>query len=157
MFELFKSEPYRDAQLGELHRSGGYWKGRIFLAPCGTFRLSLAGHRRAPEPLALRLAIELGERFRSLMPKIQEGLFEHYAPYKQAIEAGDYPGSTCARIASVDAVWSHVKSTHVLIEPLRDTWRVEIAFRTEWDIEHTVAAIFRDWQFVELNGSVRTV
>jgi uncharacterized protein DUF6985 len=155
MFGLFKSEPYRDAQLGKLCRSGRHWRGSITLAPCGTFRLSLAGGRAAPGSLALKLAKELPLRIQTLMPKIQSGLFEHYAPYKEAVEAGEQTGSPCPQIASAEAVLLHVKPAHVLIEPLKDVWRVEIAFKTEWDIEHTVAAIFRDWQFIELNGSVR--
>jgi len=155
MFGLFKSEPYRDAQLGELCRSGRHWKGSLALAPCGTFRLSLAGSRAAPDSLALKLAKELPSRIQTLMPTIQSGLFEHYAPYKEAVEAGEQTGSPYTQIASAEAVWLHVKPAHVLIEPLRDVWRVEIAFKTDWDIEHTVAAIFRDWQFIELNGSVK--
>jgi len=136
MFGLFKSESYRDAQLGELGRSGSHWKGSIALAPCGTFRLSLAGSREAPDSLALRLAKELPRRIQTLMPKIQSGLFEHYAPYKEAVEAGEQTGSPCPQIASAEAVWLHVRPAHVLIESLKDVWRVEIAFRTEWDIEH---------------------
>jgi hypothetical protein len=155
MFGLFKSEPFRDAQLGEFRRSGGHWKGSLVLVPCGTFRLSLAGSREAPDLPALKLAKELPGRMQALMPKIQDGLFEHYAPYKEAVEAGEETGSPCPQIASTEAVWPHVKPAHVLIEPLKGAWRVEIAFQTEWDIEHTVAAIFRDWQFIELNGSVR--
>lgn len=155
MFGLFKSEPFRDAQLGELRRSGGYWKGTIPLAPCGTFRLSLAGRREAPDSLALKLAKELPERFPALMPHIESGLFEHYLPYQEAVEAGEQTGSPCPVIAGADAVWPHVKPAHVLIEPFRKEWRIEIAFTTDWDIEHTVAAIFHNWQFMELNGSVR--
>jgi len=70
MFGLFKSEPFRDGQLGEFRRSGGYWKGSLVVAPCGTFRLALAGSREAPDPIALGLAKELPDRFKSLMPKI---------------------------------------------------------------------------------------
>ena len=47
MFELFGSKPYEDPQLGELHKSGGHWKGSIVLPP-GAFRLSFAGDRNAP-------------------------------------------------------------------------------------------------------------
>ena len=154
MFGLFKSEPFRDGQLGELRRSGGYWKGRLALAPCGTFRLSLAGSREAPDPVALGLAKELPDRFKALMPKIQGGLFEHYAPYKEAVDAGEQTGS-CPSIASPEAVWPHVTPAHLLIEPLEGVPTVEIAFRVAWDVEHTVAALFQNWQFIELNGSVR--
>jgi hypothetical protein len=63
MFGLFKSELFRDGQLGELRRSGGCWKGSLVVAPCGTFRLALAGSREAPDPIALELARELPDRW----------------------------------------------------------------------------------------------
>jgi len=89
MFGLFKSAPVQDAQLGELQRSGGGWKGHLELAPCGTFRLLLAGSRKAPDATALGLAKELTGRFKALMPEIQGGLFEHYAPYKEGVDVGE--------------------------------------------------------------------
>ena len=155
MFGLFKSKPIQDEQLGGLRRSGGNWRGSLALAPCGTFRLSLAGRREAPDPLALALAKELPDRFKSLMPEIQSRLFEHYAPYKEAVDAGQETGSPCPHIESPDAVWPHVTPAHVLIERLGGYLTVEIALRVAWDVEHTVGARFRDWHFTELNGSVR--
>ena len=155
MFGLFRSEPFQDAQLGELRRSRGHWKGSIALPPCGTFRLSLHGSRKAPDPTALKLAKELAERFLTLMPDIQNGLFEHYTPYREAIDAGEQTNGPFPQLESAEAALSQVTPAHVLIEPLKGEWWVEVAFNTEWDIEHTVAAMFRDWQFIELNGSVK--
>lgn len=154
MFGLFRSEPFRDAQLGELRRSSGKWKGSLVVAPCGTFRLALGGSREAPDPIALRLAKELPDRFKSLMPEIQTGLFEHYAPYKEAVDAGEETHSPCPSVASPEAVWLHVTPAHVLVEPLNGKLMVEIAFTVAWDEEHTVGARFQDWDFIELNGSV---
>ncbi len=155
MFGLFKSKPFQDGQLGELRRSGGRWKGSLVVAPCGTFRLALAGSREVPEPIALGLAKELPDRFKSLMPKIQTGLFEHYAPYREAVDGGQETGSPCPSVASPEAVWRHVTPAHVLVEPLGGVSTVEIAFKVAWDVEHTVGARFQNWQFIELNGSVR--
>jgi hypothetical protein len=155
MFELFKSELFRDGQLGKFRRSGGHWKGSLVVAPCGPFRLALAGSRKAPDPLALALAKELPDRFKSMMPKIQTGLFEHYAPYKEAVDAGQETGSPCPKVESPDTVWPYVTPAHVLVEPLQGVPTVEIAFRVAWDVEHTVGARFQNWQFIELNGSVR--
>ena len=92
-------------------------------------------------------------RFPIFLSQIQDGLFQHYLPYKEAIEAGELPDSHHLQIASASDVWRHVKPAHVLIEPFKGQ-DVEVAFSTEWDIEHTVAATFSDWQFIELNGSV---
>jgi hypothetical protein len=155
VFGLFKSQPFRDDVLGELRRAGGYWKGSAFVAPCGTFRLALAGSREAPAPIALALARELPDRFTSLMPAIQAGLFEHYTPYKEADDAGEETGSSCPSVASPELIWPLVTPAHVLVEPVEGIPTVEIAFLVAWDVEHTVAARFRNWQFIELNGSVR--
>jgi len=155
MSGLFKAEPFRDGQLGEFRRSGGYWKGSLVVAPCGTFRLALAGSGEAPDPVALGLATELPDRFKSLMPNIQTGLFEHYAPHKEAVDAGEETGSPCPRVASPEAIWTQVTPAHVLVEPIEGVPTVEIAFRVAWDKEHTVGARFENWQFIELNGSVR--
>jgi hypothetical protein len=155
MFGLLRSEPFQDGQLGELRRSGGHWKGNLVLTPCGTFRLSLAGSRKGPNPIALALAKELPHRFASLMPNIQRSLFEHYAPYKEAVGAGEVGSEPCLSIASVDAVWAYVTPAHILIELMGGAPTVEIAFRAAWDEEHTLGARFQGWQFVELNGSVR--
>ena len=155
MFGLFRLEPFRDGRLGEFRRSGGYWKGSLVVAPCGTFRLALGGSREAPDLIALGLAKELPDRFKSLMPRIQTGLFEHYVPYKEAIDAGEETDSPCPSVASPEAVWPHVAPAHVLVEPLEGVPTVEIAFKVAWDEEHTVGAPFQNWQLIELNGSVR--
>src|SRR5437870_3512133 len=100
MFELFKSEPFRDRQLGEFRRSGKHWKGSLLVPSCGMFRLVLVGSHKAPDPIALGLAKELSDRFKSLVPTIQTGMFEHYAPYKEAIDAGEETGGPCPSIAN---------------------------------------------------------
>jgi hypothetical protein len=90
------------------------------------------------------------------MPDIEGGLFVHYNPYLEAVNAGEYPGDPCPQIGSAEAVWPYVTPAHVLIEPRSNNAQLEIAFAVAWDIEHTVAARFRDWRFVELNGSVQS-
>ena len=91
MLGLFKSEPFRDGQLGELRRSGGCWKGSLVVAPCGTFRLALAGSREAPDPIALGLAKELPDRFKSLMPKIQTGYLNTTRRIKKRLMLANRP------------------------------------------------------------------
>src|SRR4051812_47087478 len=154
MFELFKSEPYLDPELGKFERSPGHWRGRIVLEPAGRFPLSLAGDRNAPHIHALQLSRELQERFPSLVSEVQHGLFEHYLPYKEAVEKGIEMGGPFPKITDSVELWSHVRPAHVLIEPLNEQWRVEIALTTDWDIEHKIAVIYSDWHFIELNGSV---
>ena len=71
--------------------------------------------------MALELAKELPDRFKSLMPKIQTGLFGHYVPYKEAADAGERTGSPRPSVASPEAVWPHVTHAHVLVEPAART------------------------------------
>jgi hypothetical protein len=155
MFGLFKSEPCRDARLGELRRQGRYWRGTLKLPPWGTFRLVLAGTRQAPDLLCLELAKELPNRFLALRPKIQDGMFEHYAPDKETIDAHQEAGGLFPSVWSPGVVWQYSTPAHVLIESREGVPILEIAFRVAWDEEHTIRARFRDWQFIELNGSVR--
>jgi hypothetical protein len=76
-------------------------------------------------------------------------------PYKEAVDAGEETASPCPSIASSEAVWLHVTPAHVLVEPLEGIPTVEIAFKVAWDVEHTLGVRFQNWQFIELNGSVR--
>jgi len=105
--------------------------------------------------MALGLAKELPDRFKSLMPKIQIGLFGHYAPYKEAVDAGEETDSPCPSVARPEAVWPHVTPAHVLVEPPQGVTTVEIALKVGCDVEHTVGARSQNWQFIDLNGSVR--
>jgi uncharacterized protein DUF6985 len=68
---------------------------------------------------------------------------------------GGKTGCPCLSIVSPEAAWQHVTPAHVLVEPLEGIPTVEIAFRVAWDEEHTVGARFQNWQFSELDGSVR--
>ena len=53
-----------------------------------------------------------------------------------------------------EQVWGHISLVRVLIEPLGGVDTVEIAYRTDWDTEHTLGARFQGWALIELNGSV---
>ncbi len=105
--------------------------------------------------MALQVARDLADRVDALTADIQRGLFEHYIPYREAADAGASGDGSCPHIARAEDVWPYVKPAHVLVEPMQGRWTIEIAFATAWDVEHTVAAIFQDQRFVELNGSVR--
>lgn len=155
MFDLFKAPPYSDPELGVLQRSGGYWRGKCALRDLGEFELLLAGSRKEPEPQALEAAGQLVALVAQTKPAIAEALFEHYTPYREAIDAGEIADSTAPEIRSAAEVWPHVSPEHILIERVRGVMTAEVAFRTAWDEEHAVAAMFQAGRFVGLNGSVR--
>ena len=117
--------------------------------------LLLAGPRAGPGETSLGLARDLGHRYAALLPAIERALFEHYEPYVEAVESGEgeHLGAV-PRLSRPEQVWGHVSLVRTLIEPLGGADTVEIAYRTEWDPEHTVGARFRGWALTELNGSV---
>jgi hypothetical protein len=152
----FGARRYDDPALGPLARGWGCWRGQIALGDGQPALLVLAGWRSAPDPERLRLAQELVSRYEALHPAIARGLFEHYAPYGEAVAAGEEPEhATMSRLAGPDEVWAHVRPVRVLIERMGGREAVEIAYRVAWDEEHTLGVRFREWALVEVNGSVR--
>jgi hypothetical protein len=155
MFGLFKPARVHDAQLGALTRSRGLWRGTISLDSSVGVPLALAGGRAEPDAPALALAREMAAQFPSWRPAIAAALFEHYAPYAEAVTAGELPpdGGVPA-IDTPEQVWHHVAISHVAITPLDGVLTTEIAYHTAWDEEHTLAARFQSGRLVELCGSV---
>jgi hypothetical protein len=144
-----------DPMVGTLVRQGRYWRGRISLGSENGVPLLLAGPRVAPGEASLGLAREVGPRYAALRPAIERAFFEHYEPYSQAVESGEAEHlGEVPRLSRPEQVWGHISLVRVLIEPLSGVDTVEIAYRTEWDTEHTVGARFQGWALIELNGSV---
>jgi hypothetical protein len=146
ILDFLRRATYRDPVVGDLVRQGGYWRGVMSLGSASGVPLLLAGPRPAPGEASLGLARELGARYAALCPAIERALFEHYEPYSGA---ADVP-----RLSDPEQVWGHVSAVRILIEALGGVDTVEIAYRTEWDPEHTVGARFQRWALTELNGSV---
>ena len=155
MFGLFKSVAFSDPLLGELVRSRGAWRGTLQL-DSGPTKLVLTGPRATPDPAALAAARELKHQLPSWRSAIQTALFEHYAPYAQAVEEGEYPETDASfpTIVVPNDVWQHVCLTFISIAPLGGVMTTELGYLTAWDEEHTLGARFVDGSFVELNGSV---
>lgn len=157
MFSLFKAPTFTDPTLGELRRSGGAWRGTIALDTGRAAPLVVAGSRSAPDASALAIARTLRADYPSWRPAIERALFEHLAPYAEAVAAGeaDPPTGGMPRITTPAEVWSHVGVEHVSVLPLDGAPTVEIGYRTVWDEEHLLGARLRGGQLLELNGSVR--
>lgn len=151
MFGLFKSDPYTDPELGTFTRASGKWRGSITLPGIGPTPVALSGGRKRPDAGSLNLARLLPAQYGSLLPDIQRGLFEHYEPYRQAHETGDYrAGEPFPRLNNDASLWQRVRLVGVTI----DADEIEVAYETDWDEEHTVGARIRDGQLVEMNGSI---
>ena len=157
MFGWLKAKPVADPQLGTLQWRHGTWRGTIALAPQGETVLRLGGNRDAPDAANLTVARGIAARFDTWRPLVEAALFEHYENYRDAIPHDEALEEGLPAIASPDAVWAHVEPVYVLVEPLRGVPAgpvVELAYRTAWDIEHTVGARFQGDRLFELCGSV---
>jgi hypothetical protein len=155
MLGLFKSAPFIDPQLGELRRSRGAWRGTLALEAASRVPLVLVGSRAAPDPDALRIARLIPVDFPSWRAGIERELFEHLAPYAEAVVAGELvPLTPLPEIDVPSAVWRHANVEFVQVGPLDGQLTVEIGYRVEWDEEHTLGARFRGGKLVELCGSV---
>ena len=155
MFRLFKSPPFLDPQLGELVRSRGLWRGLITVEAGVSAPLMLAGTRTEPHAQALAAARDVAQAFASWRIAIEQALFEHYAPYADAVTAGELPASEALpRIAAPGDVWSRVSLVFVSVTPLGGLLTTELGYATAWDDEHTLGARFQSGKFIELNGSV---
>ena len=105
-----------------------------------------------PDPDALSVARSLSINYVSWRPVAAQALFEHFAPYREAIAAGkiDAPREVLS-IVEPDDVWRHVRAIFVLISRVS----VEIGLQADWDEEHTLGARYRGGEFIELCGSVQ--
>jgi hypothetical protein len=155
MFGLFKSNPYVDFKLGTFVRKGGKWWGHIQLADQGKMSVALSGDRNKPHESALRAAHQFPPLYSALSSAIQNALFEHYEPYLQAYEDGEYaPGVKFPRLKNDPTLWKHVRMAGLSIDSQSSGVLTEIAYETDWDMEHTLGARISDGRLVELNGSI---
>jgi hypothetical protein len=155
MFGWLKSDPFSDPVLGELRRKGGAWRGEIAVADVRA-PLSLPGPRAAPDARALDLARRVTADYPGWRKGIGAALFEHYAPYAEAVAAGDAEPSEggVPRIAQPDRVWPHTSVAFVAVISHEGELAVEIGYQVAWDDDHTLGARLRNGRLIELNGSV---
>ena len=154
MFEMFKSEPFMDSTLGEFRRKRGLWRGAIDVGDGGV-PLALPGSRSTPDPKALDIAHIIPSTYSQWRTIIETALFEHFAPYAEAVAAGEaQPGEELPHITRPDEVWPHVAIEFIAVVAVDGELGVDIGYRVAWDEEHTLGARLRNGQLMELNGSV---
>ena len=154
-FSFFRSAPFHDPALGELRRKRGAWRGSVRLDGRDV-PLVIRGGRNEPEADMLAAARSLPGDIGSWKLVIERELFEHYAPYAEAVAANeeDPPVAGLPKIDSPADVWAHTTPVYVLIERMRGVLTFEIGYRAAWDEEHTLGARFQNGRWLELNGSV---
>lgn len=153
---LFGSDPYVHPTLGRLERKRGAWVGKVLLAGADTVPLRMAGDRTAPDATSVATAEQLDAVLAVHRERIAAELLEHLAPYRDAVEAGEYepPEFPVHTIREPDDVWPQVRITGIDIDGTRRDYAVEVQLVVPWDEEHTLGARFTGEHFVELCGSV---
>lgn len=159
MLGLFKSDPFEDAVLGRLEKKKGYWRGRISLAGAGNVELAVSGGRSAPDPDCLAAARGIAPIYERLRPQIAAELAQHR---HNGLDESD---PEAGRPPDASQIWSKVRILGVLADrwggmPQRGSAKVPVIiveYQTEWDEEHTPAAVIEGATLIELNGSVLSV
>lgn len=135
---LGRAKPFVDDQLGAFTRSRGAWRATIELEPHGSVPLAVPGPRSAPDDAALVVARSIADEYNRCHEAITNALDEHRAA---AVEAdGASSGDRAPSSASV-------------VE-LDGSLTIQLAYRVDWDDDHTLGACLRDGELIELNGSI---
>ena len=157
MLGLFKSRPHDDPTLGRLSRSWGLWRGTIDLDGKHVVPLAVTGNSAAPDATALAIAHAVPALLNDLRSDIERELFEHCAPYLEAIRSGELEEperSDILRIASPADTWAFVEPKALTVKPVAGHLTAELALTCAWDEEHTLGVYIRDGRVVEFNGSI---
>jgi hypothetical protein len=131
-----------------LQYAGGRWHGQIALENGERIALHVPGSRAGPHPEGLNSAEQASTWWTKARPEVEQELFAHYSAGRDA---------TTDRILELrdpGEVWAHAVLTSVEIRPYRSLGELQVAIRVAWDDEHTLGALLRDAQLVELNGSI---
>ncbi len=135
-----RGKPFDDPELGALQRSRGAWRGTILLDPHGEIPLAVPGSRSGPDPEAIALARTIPTQYDRCRAAIEAALAEHRAT---ALD-GDTPPTAPIEPAPSSAA----------VIDLDRTPTIQLAYRVDWDDDHTLGACLRAGRLIELNGSI---
>lgn len=138
-----RTKPIDDPELGTLQRSRGAWRGTIHLAPHGEIALSVPGSRSQPDPEAVALARTIPSEYERCRDAIADALAEH-----RATTLGENDP------IEDDPVENEPAPSSAAVITLDRTSTIQLAYRVDWDDDHTLGACLRDGQLIELNGSI---
>jgi hypothetical protein len=139
MFGRVKS--FDDPELGPLQRARGAWRGTVRLGSHGPIPLAVPGSRSEPDAAALALAQTIPAEYDYCRAAIDNGLDEH----RSTILAGDGPAPAQGALPQ--------PSSAAVIE-FDGALTIQLAYRVEWDDDHTLGACLRGGELIELNGSI---
>ncbi len=111
------------------------WRGTVRVTDEVTVPLAIMGNRSGPDAAAVVLARSIRDGFSKWQPAIEAALDEHASTAGAATSGKPLPS-----YAAVIAIDGHPT--------------IELGYQVAWDDDHTLGAVIRDDQFVELDGSI---
>lgn len=136
-----RAKSFDDAELGPLHRARGAWRGTVRLGSHDPIPLAVPGSRSEPDAAALILARRIPAEYDRCRAAIDNGLDEHRTTTLEG--DGPTPGHDAPPQPRSAAV----------IE-FDGALTIQVAYRVEWDDDHTLGACLRGGELIELNGSI---
>ena len=127
-----------DPKLGELTRRGRSWRGHSKIGVGGLVPLVVPGGRSGPDPTAVAMVSAVLSDYERIRPLVRDALADHR------------PDSSSAHDSSLEVP----EPVHVTVISLDGQQVVELGYQVAWDEEHTLGALVRGGELVELCGSV---
>lgn len=157
-FDLFRTPTLDHPRFGKMDFARDYWRCEADYLNLQQVLLMLHGTKKGIDPAAQALCDELETRFASLKDEVGKALYEEsYIPVREAIDLGEYPGDVAEEISVINNpadIWNYILPTWILFGDDGEADWIEIAVRTEWEIEHTLGIGIKNWRYDYLNGSV---
>lgn len=138
---LGRAKSFDDPELGPFDRARGAWRGTVRLGSLGPIPLAVPGSRSEPDAAALTLARSIPAEYDRCRAAIDNGLDEHRSTILG--DGGPTPEHDVPPQPSTAAV----------IE-FDGALTIQLAYRVEWDDDHTLGACLRGGELIELNGSI---
>jgi hypothetical protein len=148
---LFSRPDIVHPELGRLRWRRGLWIGSL-----NELEVRLHGGKSGPSVSDVARLSEAIANLVTLKQTVAPKVFEHYEAYKNADSSGLILGTDepLPKIGEPNAVWEHTFEHVLRIGPYTDASEVELCFMVAWDIEHTLGALFKGSELVELCGSI---
>lgn len=158
LFDFLKNPVLDHPVFGEMKFSGGFWQCTVDYLEYVAVTIRLCGTRNGIDPAAQKLCDGFEKQFESLAGEIGEVLYaESYTPVREAIGAGDFlelEDEDIPTISSPADVWQHLRVAQVEFGASGEPDRIEIAFGTDWEIEHVLGIGIKNGKYDYFNGSV---
>lgn len=158
MFGLFKKTSMQHPVLGEIVYSFGYWKGNTAkLFESNTVEIRVPGEKSGPSAEAINSLLDLMNCYSSIKNEIANTLYnEHYVHGRAAFDAGEFENEMADYpiIESPAGIFGNISVVRVWVNPNGKKGSIEIAYETEWDIEHILGFTFENNRVIDFCASV---